>query len=125
MLRVPRKPRFAKQVSARRSVLSVHHRPLRCEMLEDRRLLSIGGYAELPGMVLVDPVENQFEGQVSADGDKFKSYEDSVRLRARNSIYTLRAKKFDTVLGDAGSGGDDTTDIAEHDFDLLLNGWDE
>ncbi len=43
----------------------------------------------------------------SADGDKFKSYEDSVRLRARNSSYTLRAKKFDTVLGDAGSGGKD------------------
>ena len=46
------------------SVHAVFARRLRCEALEDRRMLSIGGYPDLPGMVLVDPVENQFEGQV-------------------------------------------------------------
>lgn len=40
------------------------HRRLHCEPLEDRRMLSIGPYPELPGMVLVDPVENQFAGQI-------------------------------------------------------------
>ncbi len=39
--------------------------------------------------------------------DKLKSYEDSVRLRAQDSSYTLRVKKFDTVVGDGGSGGSD------------------
>ena len=44
----------------------------------------------------------------SENADKFKSYEDSVRLRAANSAYQLRAKFFDTVVGDGGSGGSDT-----------------
>ena len=43
----------------------------------------------------------------SEDGDKFKSYDDFVRLRARDFSYTLRAKKYDTILGDSGSGGKD------------------
>ncbi len=44
-----------------------------------------------------------------SDGaDKFKSYENSVRLRAVNSAYQLRAKFFDTVVCDGGSGGSDT-----------------
>ncbi len=47
----------------------------------------------------------------SEKADKLKSYEDSVRLRAGNSSYTLRAKKFGTIVGDAGSGGKDK-DIA-------------
>ncbi len=43
-----------------------------------------------------------------SDGaDKFKSYEDSVRLRAKNSTFNLRAKLFDSVVGDGGYGGDD------------------
>ena len=43
----------------------------------------------------------------SEGADKLKSYEDSVRLRAKDSNYTLRAKKFDTVVGDTGAGGKD------------------
>ena len=43
----------------------------------------------------------------SAGNDKFKSYEEYVRLRAVDSRYTLRAKKFDTIVGDTGSGGKD------------------
>jgi hypothetical protein len=43
----------------------------------------------------------------SERSDKFKSYEDSVRLRAKNSVYALRAKKFDTIVGDSGPGGND------------------
>jgi concanavalin A-like lectin/glucanase superfamily protein/Calx-beta domain-containing protein/fibronectin type III domain protein len=43
---------------------SIHHRRLLCEALEDRRLLSIGPYPDLPGMHLVDPRPDQFEGQV-------------------------------------------------------------
>ena len=43
-----------------------------------------------------------------SDGsDKLKSYEDSLRLRAKNSNYTLRAKKFDTIVGDSGTAGND------------------
>lgn len=40
------------------------HRRILIEQLEDRRMLSIGDYPELPGMVLVDPRPDQFEGQV-------------------------------------------------------------
>ncbi len=43
----------------------------------------------------------------SEGADKLKSYEDSVRLRAMNSSYTLRAKRFDTVVCDSGSSGSD------------------
>jgi hypothetical protein len=43
----------------------------------------------------------------SENADKLKSYEDSVRLRAANSSYTLRAKKFGTITGDSGAGGKD------------------
>ncbi len=43
----------------------------------------------------------------SEGADKLKSYEDSVRLRAQSSSYTLRAKKFDTIVGDSGDGGND------------------
>ena len=39
-------------------------RPLRCEPLEDRRMLSMGSYPELPGLELVDPRPGQFEGQI-------------------------------------------------------------
>jgi len=41
-----------------------YQRAIRMEALEDRRMLSFGSYPEIPGMVLVDPVEGQFEGQV-------------------------------------------------------------
>lgn len=43
----------------------------------------------------------------SEEADKFKSYEDYVRLRARNVSYTLRAKLFDSIVGDSGPGGKD------------------
>ena len=43
----------------------------------------------------------------SEGNDKFKSYEEYVRLRAVDCHYTLRAKKFDTIVGDSGSGGKD------------------
>ena len=43
----------------------------------------------------------------SQEADKLKSYEDFVRLRAKDSSYTMRAKKFDTVVGDGGSDGKD------------------
>ncbi len=36
----------------------VHHRSIRLEAIEDRRMLSIGSYPEIPGMILVDPVES-------------------------------------------------------------------
>ena len=39
----------------------------------------------------------------SANKDKLKSYEDSLRLRALDSSFALRPKKFDTVTVDAGS----------------------
>ena len=44
----------------------------------------------------------------SATHDKLKSYEDIVRLRAKNMDYSLRVKFFDSVVGDAGSGGKNT-----------------
>jgi len=45
--------------------ISIHHRRLICEALEDRRLLSIGAHPlELPGMYLVDPSVDRFEGQI-------------------------------------------------------------
>ena len=43
----------------------------------------------------------------SEGGDKLKSYEDSVRLRAKDSSYALRGKKFATIVADAGDGGKD------------------
>lgn len=43
----------------------------------------------------------------SEGADKLKSYEDSVRLRAKDSSYTLRAKRFDTIVADSGTGGKD------------------
>ena len=41
-------------------------RRLMCELLEDRRVLSgiTDSYPEIPGMVLVDPRPDQFEGQI-------------------------------------------------------------
>ncbi|MEN6496915.1 MAG: hypothetical protein ABFD16_21705, partial [Thermoguttaceae bacterium] len=46
------------------SRLGVQHRRVLCETLEDRRLLSIGPYPELPGLELVDPRPGQFDGQI-------------------------------------------------------------
>ena len=43
----------------------------------------------------------------SDNTDKFKSYEDSLRLRGTNSGYALRSKFFDTVAADAGTNGPD------------------
>lgn len=43
----------------------------------------------------------------SEASDKLKSYADSLRLRARNSVYALRAKRFDTVHADGGAAGKD------------------
>ena len=44
----------------------------------------------------------------SAHNDKLISYEEFVRLRGVNSIYALRAKFFDSIVGDSGPGGSDT-----------------
>ena len=60
-----------------------HHRRLVCEMLEDRRLLSVGGFPELPGMVLVDPRPDQFEGQIiylDFDGAEDVTYNGPVEV---------------------------------------------
>jgi hypothetical protein len=43
----------------------------------------------------------------SAGADKLKSYEDSLRLRAKDSSYAIRAKRFDTVVCDSGFAGND------------------
>ena len=43
----------------------------------------------------------------SEAADKLKSYEDSVRLRAKDNSYASRAKRFDTVTADAGTDGND------------------
>ena len=43
----------------------------------------------------------------SSGSDKLKSYEDFVRLRAKNTVYSLRAKKFASIVCDPGSGGND------------------
>ena len=55
-----------RQSSSRKNARRRGPRPRRlmCEMLEDRRMLSIGGYPEIPGMVLADPRPDQFEGQI-------------------------------------------------------------
>ncbi len=56
-------------------------RSLACEPLEDRCLLSIGPYPELPGMTLVDPRPDQFEGQVvylDFDGAEDLTYDGPV-----------------------------------------------
>ena len=44
--------------------LSLSTRRLTIEPLEDRRLLSAGSYPDLPGMELVDPHLDQFDGQI-------------------------------------------------------------
>ena len=43
----------------------------------------------------------------SENKDKLKSYDSFVRLRASNSVYKLRAKFFDGIVGDGGPGGSD------------------
>jgi hypothetical protein len=43
----------------------------------------------------------------SSGSDKLKSYEDFVRLRAKNSVYSLRAKKFASIVSDPGAAGND------------------
>ena len=40
------------------------HSRLAVEHLEDRRMLSVGGYPDLPGLQLVDPRPDQFAGQI-------------------------------------------------------------
>jgi hypothetical protein len=65
-------------------------------------------------------------GSIAAD--KFKSYEEYVRLRAKNSSYSLRAKGFDSVSGDAGPGGNDVAvfdgsdanDVFSYDGDVRV-----
>ena len=44
----------------------------------------------------------------SEAGDKLKSYEDSLRLRAKDNAYALRAKRFDAITADSGAAGNDT-----------------
>ena len=54
---------------------------LRLEPLEERQLLSAAPYPEIPGMVLVDPVEDQFAGQVvylDFDGAENVTYDGPV-----------------------------------------------
>ncbi|MHB8899143.1 MAG: hypothetical protein ACYC6Y_10395, partial [Thermoguttaceae bacterium] len=62
----------------------------------------------------------------SENADKLKSYEDSVRLRAGNSSYSLRAKLFDTIESDSGTGGKDIAvfDGSEGDDVFHYNGAD-
>jgi parallel beta helix pectate lyase-like protein/caspase domain-containing protein/pre-peptidase/CARDB protein len=43
----------------------------------------------------------------SAGADKLKSYEDSLRLRAKDNSFAIRAKRFDTVVCDSGFAGND------------------
>ena len=43
----------------------------------------------------------------SEGADKFKSYEQYVRVRAKDCSYFLRAKMFDSITADSGSGGND------------------
>ena len=43
----------------------------------------------------------------SETADKLKSYEDSVRLRAKDNSYASRAKQFDTITSDSGTDGND------------------
>jgi hypothetical protein len=43
----------------------LHHKKLGLELLEDRRLLAIGSHPlELPGLLLVDPSVDRFDGQI-------------------------------------------------------------
>jgi len=63
---------------------SIHHRRLGLEPLEDRRLLSVGGYPDLPGLHLVDPRPDQFEGQtiyVDTDGAEGVTYKGPVVIQ--------------------------------------------
>lgn len=56
-------------------------RRLRLEPLEDRRMLAVGGYPELPGLRLIDPVPDQFVGQViylDFDGAEDVTYDGPV-----------------------------------------------
>ncbi len=57
---------------------------LRFETLEDRRMLSAGSYPELPGTVLVNPMENQFDSQIiylDFDGAEDVTYNGSVVVK--------------------------------------------
>ena len=62
----------------------IHHRRLLCEPLEDRRMLSIGsGFPNLPGLHLVDPTVDPFDGQIvylDFDGASSVAYEGPVTV---------------------------------------------
>jgi hypothetical protein len=60
-----------------------YHRSIRLEALEDRRMLSIGSYPEIPGMVLVDPNTDNLRGQViylDYDGEENVTYNGPVTV---------------------------------------------
>ena len=64
--------------------LQVHHRRLLCEVLEDRRLLSIGCAPVLPGMHLIDPNLDNLRGQIvylDFDGAKGVDYNGPVVVK--------------------------------------------
>lgn len=64
-----------------------HSRTLRYEPLEDRCMLSVGNYPELPGLLLVDPVEDQFNGQIiylDSDGEHGVTYDGPVTIENIN-----------------------------------------
>ncbi len=67
---------------AKRSQLGCRYsRALNVELLEERRLLSVSQYPELPGMVLVDTRPDQFQGQVvylDFDGAQDVAYDGPV-----------------------------------------------
>jgi len=61
----------------------MRHRRLLCEPLEDRRLLSVGAYPELPGLQLIDPRPGQFDGQIiylDFDGAEDVTYNGPVTI---------------------------------------------
>jgi len=83
--------------------LSPYHRRLLCEPLEDRRLLSIGAYPELPGMHLVDPNLDNLRGQViylDFDGAKDVNYNGPIKV---NGFDVAAFKNLDPAAGSTTS----------------------
>ena len=68
--------------NACRACISPYLRRLGLEQLEDRRMLSVASLPiSLPGMELVDPIEDQFEGQIvylDFDGEEDVTYDGPV-----------------------------------------------
>jgi hypothetical protein len=56
--------RASRRRTTKRHLTGLYSRALHIELLEDRRLLSVSPYPELPGMVLVDSRPDQFDDQI-------------------------------------------------------------